>query len=180
FSKLYGGCESNFQIKRIMKTLQYKLALVVIVVFISGISCSKKFLEEAPRQVTIDDLLNNPTDGAQRMIAAVYNKLYDWNVHTFSWIGISSITSDDADKGSLLGDAGTDKDLLDNWTFDATGFSFDEVWVGNYEGIGRACYALQYLPTMDLPEADKQRYIGEAKMLRAYFYWNLLRMFGGV
>ena len=28
--------------------------------------------------------------------------------------------------------------------------------------------------------ADKDRYIGEAKMLRAYFYWNLVRSFGGV
>jgi len=163
-----------------MKSFQYKMAVVVFLIFLSGLSCSKKFLEEPPRQVTIQDLLNNPTDGAQRMIAAVYNKLYDWNVHTFSWIGISSITSDDADKGSLLGDAGTDKDLLDNWTFNASGFSFDEVWVGNYEGIGRACYALQYLPQMELPEGDKGRYIGEAKMLRAYFYWNLIRMFGGV
>jgi len=162
------------------KHIQHKLAAVVILIFLSGLSCSKKFLEEPPRQVTIEDLLNNPTDGAQRMVAAVYNKLYDWNLHTFSWIGISSITSDDAEKGSLLGDAGTDKDLLDNWTFDASSFSFDEVWVGNYEGIGRACYALQYLPTMDIEDGSKNRYIGECKMLRAYFYWNLLRMFGGV
>ncbi|MGB3155689.1 MAG: RagB/SusD family nutrient uptake outer membrane protein, partial [Chitinophagaceae bacterium] len=27
---------------------------------------------------------------------------------------------------------------------------------------------------------EKDRYIGEAKFLRAYYYWNLLRVFGGV
>ncbi len=151
-----------------------------MIALVFGMSCSKNFLEETPRQVTIQDLLNNPADGSQRMIAAVYNKLYDWNVHTFSWIGISSITSDDADKGSNLGDAGTDKDLLDEWTFSSSGFSFDEVWVGNYEGIGRACYALKYLPDMNIPPADRDRYMAEAKMLRAYFYWNLVRTFGGV
>ena len=71
-------------------------------------SCGKKFLEEPPRRVTIQDLLNNPQDGAQRLIAAVYNKLYDWQQHSFSWIGITSITSDDADKGSDPGDTGSD------------------------------------------------------------------------
>ena len=143
-------------------------------------SCGKNFLNEPPRTVTIDDLLNNPQDGAQRLTAAVYNKLYDWDVHTFSWIGISSITSDDADKGSIDGDAGTDKHLLDSWTFDANSFSFNESWQGNFDGIGRIAYGLKYIADMDLPQAEKDRYIGEMKMLRAYFYWNLVRMFGGV
>lgn len=158
----------------------YHLIIVLLLGLVIILSCKKTFLEEAPRTVTINDLINNPQDGGQRLIAAVYSKLYDWNVHTFSWIGISSITSDDADKGSDLGDAGTDKNLLDGWTFDATSLSFDEVWIGNYEGIGRATYALQLIPQMTIPAADKDRYIGEAKLLRAYFYWNLVRVFGGV
>ena len=144
--------------------------LFLALLFIVPFSCSKKFLEEPSRTVTIADLLNQPSTGAERLIAAVYSKLYDWNVHTFSWIGVSSITSDDADKGSFTGDAGTDKDLLDNWSFLTSSISFDEVWIGNFEGIGRACYALKFIPEMDLPLAEKNRYTGEAKLLRAYFY----------
>ncbi len=146
----------------------------------TGLSCGKDFLTEPPRTVTIDDLLSNPTEGAPRLTAAVYNKLYDWDVHTFSWIGVSSITSDDADKGSEVGDAGTDKQLLDAWTFDASSFSFNELWVGLFDGIGRAAYALQYIQEMNLPAADKERYIAEVKLLRAYFYFNLVRVYGGV
>ena len=157
-----------------------KYFILILLLNIIFLSCSKSFLTEKPRTVTINDLINNPQDGAQRLIAAVYSKLYDWNVHTFSWIGISSITSDDADKGSDAGDAGTDKGVLDNWTFDATSLSFDEVWIGNFEGIGRATYALKLIPTMSIAAADKDRYVGEAKLLRAYFYWNLVRVFGGV
>ncbi|MEO6406318.1 MAG: RagB/SusD family nutrient uptake outer membrane protein [Ferruginibacter sp.] len=151
-----------------------------LLVLVLAIGCKKSFLTEEPRTVTINDLINNPTDGAQRLIAAVYSKLYDWNVHTFSWIGISSITSDDAEKGSYSGDTGTDKNKLDDWTFDPTSLSFDEVWRGNFEGIGRAAYALKFIPTINIPAQDKDRYIGEAKTLRAYFYWNLIRIFGGV
>ena len=143
----------------------------------SFLSCGKKFLEEKPRTVTLQDLLKS-TDGAERMIAAVYNKLYDFGEHSFSWIGITSITSDDADKGSDIGDSGADKDQLDNWTFTSSAISFSEIWLNNFQGIGRATYALKYLPDMNVP--DKDRYIGEAKMLRAYFYWNLVRAFGGV
>jgi starch-binding outer membrane protein, SusD/RagB family len=167
----------------IQLTYMKKVAINIGVTFILMllvISCGKDFLNEPPRTVTIDDLINNPQDGAQRMVAAVYNKLYDWDVHTFSWIGISSITSDDADKGSIAGDAGTDKNLLDAWTFDANSFSFNEIWIGNFDGIGRVAYGLKYVPDMDLPQANKDRYIGELKFLRAYFYWNLVRMFGGV
>jgi starch-binding outer membrane protein, SusD/RagB family len=153
-----------------------KLTYVVTVLIL--FSCGKKFLDEPPRRVTIQDLMNNPQDGAQRLIAAVYNKLYDWQQHSFSWIGITSITSDDADKGSDPGDTGADKHLLDGWNFTSSSLSFDEVWQSNFEGIGRATYALKFLPQMNLP--DKDRYIGEAHFLRAYFYFNLVRTFGGV
>ena len=163
-----------------MRYKKHNLVTVLLLGVVLSISCKKSFLTEKPRTVTINDLLNNPQDGAQRLIAAVYSKLYAWEVHSFSWNGISSITSDDADKGSDPGDAGTDKDLLDGWTFDASSLSFDEVWRGNFDGIGWATQALKYLPGMNIAAADKDRYIGEAKLLRAYFYWNLVRTFGGV
>jgi starch-binding outer membrane protein, SusD/RagB family len=162
-----------------MKTLIKILFFFSIVLFVS-LSCGKKFLDEPPRRVTIQDLLNNPTDGAQRLLAAVYSKLYDWQQHSFSWNGITSITSDDADKGSDPGDSGADKHELDAWTFNPSSISFFEIWESNFQGIGRATYALKFLPEMNLPSADKDRYTGEARMLRAYFYFNLVRMFGGV
>jgi len=161
-----------------MHYIKKSIAFIFFLGILSFISCKKSFLTEEPRGVTIDDLINNPQEGAQRLIGAVYAKLYDFNVHSFSWNGISSITSDDAIKGSDAGDPGVDKGLLDDWTFDATSLSFDEVWIGNFEGIGRACYALKYLPDMDLDPVLKSRYIGEAKLLRAYYYWNLVRSFG--
>ena len=159
-----------------MKSINNKIIFCLLATA-SFLSCGKKFLNEPPRTVTIQDLLNS-SDGALRLIAAVYNKLYAWEEHSFSWIGISSITSDDADKGSDPGDSGTDKSDLDNWTFTPSAISFSEVWISNFEGIGRATYALKFLPDINTP--DRDRFIGEAKLLRAYFYFNLVRTFGGV
>ena len=154
-----------------------KWLVIIALITIMPSSCSKSFLDEPPRGVTINDLLNS-ADGPQRIIGAVYNKLYDWENHSFPWIGVSSITSDDADKGSSAGDGGGDKLELDGWLISPTNISFNEVWEGNFKGIGRACYAIKFLKDINVPE--KERYIGEAKFLRAYFYWNLLRVFGGV
>jgi len=115
--------------KLIMKTLKYKTKrLLFILTFILPsvtlfVSCSKKFLEEKPRTVSLIDLMNSP-DGGLRMIAAVYSKLYDFGEHSFSWIGVSEITSDNADKGSDIGDTGTDKDQLDHWTFTTSSIYF--------------------------------------------------------
>ncbi len=156
-----------------------KVVLPILFLFIIfGMNgCGKKFLEEKTRTITIQELLKS-NDGAKRLIAAVYNKLYAWGEHSFSWIGVTSITTDDADKGSDPGDQGTDKGDLDNWKFSPSSISFSDLWINNFEGIGRATYALKFLPETTSP--DKERYIGEAYFLRAYFYFNLVRIFGGV
>ena len=138
----------------------YKILLFITIVF-SALSCGKKFLDEPPRKVTIQDLLTNPTDGAQRLIAAVYSKLYDWSQHSFSWNGVSSITSDDAEKGSDPGDTGADKHELDNWTFNPSSISFFERWESNFLG-GK----IEFIGTegVDVHEASK------AIRVRQYLY----------
>ena len=51
------------------------------------------------------DFLNNPKNAIQ-LVNGVYNKQLDWETYGFSWIGVTSITSDNADKGSTPTDSG--------------------------------------------------------------------------
>ena len=67
---------------------------------------------------------------------------------SFSWIGVSSIASDDADKGSSPGDTGSDKDLMDALTYNASSGSVEEVFTANYKGINRCNEALVYSTTL--------------------------------
>jgi hypothetical protein len=144
-------------------------------------ACSPSFLNVPPQgEQTPEDFFSNNPDAAASVVNAVYNKMLDWNMHSFSWNGISSITSDDADKGSDPGDTGADKDQLDNFTFTSSSLSFNEVWEGNYEGIARANRALDVLPKLTVDAALKARLTGEAQFLRAFFYFKLVRIFGGV
>jgi len=158
----------------------------IIIIFVLSLSlvflssCKKNFLNVPPEgQVTPNGYYSTPQRATQ-LVNAIYNNLLQWDESSFSWIGISSITSDDANKGSSPGDTGADKNLLDNFTYTSTDFSANEVWVANYRGIARANRALSILPGVAIDLKLKHRLIAEAKFLRALFYWRLVRTFGGV
>ncbi|WP_294819034.1 RagB/SusD family nutrient uptake outer membrane protein [uncultured Flavobacterium sp.] len=162
------------------KFLPYKtFAGLTLCASLLVMSCDGDLDVDPQNAISEDDFLNNP-DNAVQLINGVYNKLLDYDINSFSWIGITSITSDDADKGSSQGDTGTDKHKLDNLTFDATDVSFDDVWKGRYAGIYRANNAIFYLDRVAIDEALKNRLVGEAKFLRALWYFDLVRCFGGV
>ena len=156
--------------------LKYSTLALLLTLFIS---CENDLNVDQQDAQTEQDFLNNPENAAQ-LINGIYNKQLDYNMYSFSWIGITSITSDDADKGSSLSDTGADKHKMDNLSFDAGDISFQDVWNGRYEGIYRANNAIYYLNLLAIDETLKNRLIGEAKFLRALFYFDLVRCFGGV
>lgn len=158
-----------------------KKILAAGLLLISGIftSCEDD-LNVQPKDVqTEEDFLKDPNNAIQ-LVNGVYNKLLDYNMYSFSWIGMTSITSDDADKGSTPTDTGSDKGKMDNLTFGPQDVSFEDVWEGRYDGIYRANNALFYLDKFAIDETLKNRLIGEIKFLRASFYFDLVRCFGGV
>src|SRR5690242_17319275 len=55
-----------------------------------------------------------------------------------------------------------------------------DLWRGPWPGILRANLVLANVPDMTLDDALKNRILGEAHFLRALYYFNLVRFFGGV
>lgn len=162
-----------------MKRFPYKAIIGLFLITVPFSSCDSD-LDVDPRHVqNEEDFLNNPENAVQ-LVNGVYNKMLNYNMYSFSWIGMTSITSDDADKGSTPSDTGTDKHKMDNLTFDASDISFADVWDGRYEGIYRANNAIFYLDQLDIDESLKNRLLGEVKFLRAFWYFDLVRCFGGV
>ena len=145
-------------------------------------SCSKSYLNPAPQNtVEQNDSIYADPRGAEKFLTACYTNLLQWNESSFSWLGLTSITSDDADKGSDPGDLGGDKDQMDAISYSPTTGSVAEGWAGNYIGVSNCNQAILNIGLYTTLDADlKQRYIAEAKFLRAYYYFNLVRMFGDV
>lgn len=161
------------------KKIDFRILFSVFLLALAVTSCEDD-LDVDPRDTKgEDDVLNDPNNATQ-LVNGVYNKLLDYNINSFSWIGVTSITSDDADKGSTPGDSGADKHNLDNLTFSASSISFDDIWRGRYDGIYRANNALYYLEQLTIDPGLKSRLIAECKFLRALWYFDLVRCFGDV
>ncbi|HEY4338206.1 MAG TPA: RagB/SusD family nutrient uptake outer membrane protein [Puia sp.] len=156
-----------------------KSLFLVIIIFATA--CTRSFVDKQP-QANIIGIPDSAT--AVQATNGVYAQLRAYNVHVFPWLGISEIASDEADKGSLPTDASFFLELK-NYTVTPTsqGSSvlLDGYWSGLYVGINRANLVINNVPAVAaLSAALKGRLVAEAKFLRAYFYFNLVRSFGGV
>ncbi len=138
------------------------------------------FVETSPLgQLTTEDFFVTPEQAVQAT-NATYNMLRQWPVHVFAWIGMTDIVSDDATKGSTPSDAAflLEFDNL-NWT--PSNIAFADTWTGYYQGIFRANMSIQGIQEMtDIDESLKNRLLAENRFLRAYFYYFLVRAYGGV
>ncbi|MBP1221481.1 RagB/SusD family nutrient uptake outer membrane protein [Flavobacterium sp. 1355] len=162
-----------------MKRL-YISIFVLSGLFFSG--CSDDFLDVNPTEsIPADVELVNNDAGAKSFVTAIYNHFLGWEMSSFGWNAVSSIISDDADKGSDPGDAGGDKDIIDALTYNASTASFQSTWNANYAGINRCNQALEIFPKLDkVTPALKVRLEGEAKFFRAFMYFTLVKGYGGV
>ncbi len=143
-------------------------------------SCKKDFLEIKPQgQLTLDNFFQNESQAVQAT-NAIYQSLRAWEIHVFAYLGMTDIPSDDADKGSTPTDANFLLDM-DNYTFDANNIAPLTVYQGYYKAIFRTNVAINGIPTVPvMNETLRARLIGESKVLRAYYYFNLVRWFGDV
>ncbi|WP_341838022.1 RagB/SusD family nutrient uptake outer membrane protein [Chitinophaga pollutisoli] len=165
-----------------MKKLIYIPAMLIGSMILYA-ACGKSFLDIPPQgRVTEEEIRTNPT-AAIDLVNGVYNVMwlggFGPDIHGLQFITLTSISSDDADKGSTPQDYEPALQI-DNFTFTATNPIVQNYWTGLYQGIARCNQALDKLPLSPLPDADKNRLIGEVRFLRGYFYFNLVRTYGGV
>lgn len=165
-------------------TRKAQLALVAVLILLSTAGC-KKFLD-TQRQGAYDDT-NYPYPGGSgpydQFIFGAYNELRSFNLHSQSFITATSIRSDDADKGSTAADGGSNAITMDNFPVLASNGFCNTLWLGNYSLITKCNSTIKEVntnATIVATEAIKQQTLGEARFLRAYAYFNLVRLFGRV
>ncbi len=142
------------------------------------VGCDDFLDVDSRERVTLEDSKDTykPVD----FVNGIYGTMTSWD-YAFSYLGITEIISDNADKGSSPSDPGGDKGILDALTHTSTVGSVEAMWTTWYKAIGRATYSIEYTESYGLTdEAYKNRLIGEAKFLRAYHYFFLVRGWGDV
>jgi hypothetical protein len=159
--------------KNSKKYLYKVLALGFIISIISFQSCKKSFLNVDPAQNTAATQFFKTQDDATKAVSAMYANLREYNNIAFPPIAIESMGSDDVEKGSSASDATFFNDYH-NFTITSGDGQLGGFWKSQYQNIN---FANQIL-TMD--ETLKARYLAEAKFIRAYSYFRLVRAFGDV
>jgi len=153
--------------------------IILMLLCVGFVACEDDLDVDSKENVSEQDFLNNPENAIQ-LVNGVYAKLLNFEMFSFAWIGMTSITSDDADKGSIPSDTGTDKDKLDALNFETSGLSFNHVYQSRYDIIRRANQAIFYIESSAIENGLKRRMVAECKFLRALAYFDLVRCFGGV
>ncbi|MEM9896618.1 MAG: RagB/SusD family nutrient uptake outer membrane protein [Bacteroidota bacterium] len=151
---------------------------MALLVFIT-IGCSDDFLELNPQdQITQANFPESPED-ALLATNAMYQVLRDARYHR-GFFPIDDIMSDDALKGSNPGDALATVGPFETFEFNTSNEFLQNWWQTLYLGIRRTNVVLDRVPPIDIEESLKNRYLGEARFLRALFYSDLARGYGGV
>ncbi len=122
-----------------------------------------------------------PINADQALLAtdAVYNTLRNWYFNSGGY-PILDIMSDDAEKGSTSSDQASTVGPYNTFSITPTQDGLDRWWSTLYEGIKYANVVIVKVPDIDMDEGLKNQYLGEARFLRALYYFDLVRAWGGV
>lgn len=163
-----------------IKIQQFVRATFLCGIFLSPFSCQDDFLDR-PLQGELTQE-NFPASGSDALLAtnAVYNITRNSSFN-FGLFPVMDIMSDDAHKGSNPGDAASTIGPFENFQHIPTESNHSRWWNTLYEGVKRANVVIEKVPEITNMNSTLQaRYVGEAKFLRALFYLDLVRAWGGV
>ena len=142
-------------------------------------SCKKSFLDVPPQgQQAATQFWKTEAD-ATKAVNAIYAHLRTWENVAFPALVIESVASDEADKGSTPSDASF-WNLYDTFTVTSTEGSLQSFWTGQYQNINLCNQVLDNIPGITMDADLKKRYLAEAKFVRAYSYFRLVRAYGDV
>ncbi len=163
---------------------KYILALALASI---GLSSCNDFLTTVPQgEINTDNYYNDPNN-AVIGINGIYDLLsitdgqgpdWSWMDHHYDFF-YGSMISDDSEKGSKPGDKTDLIDLL-SWNFDGSFIDSKAFWIHGFWGVSRANSAILGLNKSSIAKELKTRFLGECYFLRGYYYFYLLRHFGGV
>ena len=157
-----------------MQTINKMKKIFALLVIISITGCSDDFSEEdAPFAVNSENFFNTAEDYNNALVGA-----YDLLQSTYLNVILGEIASDNTNAG---GENATDVigwQQVDRMQHTPTNQDIDDVWDFNFAGVQRASFILE---NKDKTEFEgRAQIIAEARFLRAYFNFELLKWFGSI
>lgn len=148
--------------------------------------------------MSCEDFLDKPTLGSESFGTYFYNEeecekyvtgTYQYIANgswtpVYMWWVMCDMATDDGWMGSTYQPAGyVNYQPIVHYEGGAnatTNTYVENFWAVRYRGIAEVNIGLSYIPNADIDDDLKAQYVAELKALRAYFYFELVKSFGGV
>ena len=162
-----------------MKKVQIKYTIIIAIAFLVS-SCGKEWLEVKPKGTLLEENFYQNADDALEGLIAIYDQVGGTSGGYINKFTATLAASDDHFAG---GGSATDVNNLQVWsnyTLDPATGPQGELWDRYFSGVFRANVLISKLPGIPMEDDLKNRYMAESKFLRAYFYFDLVRLFENV
>jgi hypothetical protein len=157
-----------------MRHIQKSLIFTgLIILSLTQTACDKFLSVDPPYTQDVDNFFQTPEDYDRALTGA-----YDLLQASFLTMWIGEIASDNAIAGGESVNDSPGLHQIDNMTHGGVNNELRNVFRWNYTGLTRANYILENKDNIDFP--GKAHIIAEAKFLRAYYYFELVKFFGDV
>lgn len=160
-----------------MKAFKEIIGISIFFLLLSAgqISCTKDFLDQQPlAQLSESTFWTSPSD-ALLALTGIYQG---------SNIGDNTYTNDDLILGSATDDSGYKNGgvgiIYSGYLLPSDGQVVGSTWKKSYTAIFRANYFLENIDKVDMDASLKAQFIAEARFIRAYEYYYMSVLYGGV
>ena len=144
--------------------------------FASG--CEDFLTKNDPSNFTVDTYFKS-AEHAESTVNSIYESLRSVTGGGFNgapWMMLEFQTGLASDELGQANNSIIIRDLVNN-SDNGYGSTY---WTSHYRGIANANLAIAKISDIEMDQSEKARLIGEARFLRAYYYYNLVRIFGEV
>lgn len=155
----------------------YYIAIIAIVIAI--VSCKRSFIELEPKGQFLSENYYADRDQAFAALVATYDVMRKNSGGFENMLALMNGGSDDHYAGGGGPTDGNQLQVFSNYTVTPNSMA-GSYWSDYYQGIFRANVLLSKLSGVPMDDAQKARFGAEAKALRGYYYFNLVRMFKNV
>lgn len=157
-----------------MKKYIIKSSIAIALFATLSISCSDNFADRDPvYSIDSENYFNSKADYDNALVAA-----YDMLHSSYINVMLGEIASDNTLSG---GESATDVigiQQVDEMTHTPQNGNLKDLWNWMFAGLNRANYILEFKDKTDF--SGKNQVIAEARFLRAYYQFELVKWFGGI
>jgi hypothetical protein len=165
---------------KIFKLKGLNRVLIIALITTITISCSD-FLEEDNQSSLNPDTFFQTNTHAESALNAIYASTRDVfggfsGGNSSNWHLLEAVTGQSINNSS----GNPDLNSLSSMSYNSNLIHARTVWAGTYKLIANANLVIENVPDIFMPEDRKKQILGEAYFLRAWAYFNAVRIWGDV